>query len=323
MHDKLLKIQEAYEALSTKLADPSIYQDQKEYTRLAKEHASQEALAEKAKQYLDTEDDIAAAKELASEETNPAEHAALQLEISTLETQLASLEDELKIMLVPGDPNDDKDTISLSGNYNDTIHVGNRDVVNPGGGDNLLIGWDSSNRLILDTKPNSVSFDGSNLILTSRSSNNTLTGMNSNIEVVIDTDSDRYVARFADSINPSIKVESGNYYLFGDSSDNVLNAVSSATTLWGGGGNDTLIGGTGADVFRFTAFDDNVTIQNGDSNDTVSIDFDFSDVSNYEFTNKGVVLSIGNSSLNVVGSDLTTFTFSDGVRTADFSNQSF
>lgn len=111
MHDKLLKIQEAYEALSTKLADPSIYQDQKEYTRLAKEHASQEALAEKAKQYLDTEDDIAAAKELASEETNPAEHAALQLEISTLETQLASLEDELKIMLVPGDPNDDKDTI--------------------------------------------------------------------------------------------------------------------------------------------------------------------------------------------------------------------
>ena len=100
-----------------------------------------------------------------------------------------------------------------------------------------------------------------------------------------------------------------------------MTAESTSTTLWGNGGNDKLIGGNGADVFRFTASDDRVTIQNGDSNDTVEIDFDFSDVSNYEFTSAGVVLSIGDSSLNVIGSDLTTFNFSNGTHIADFSNK--
>ena len=224
-------------------------------------------------------------------------------------------------ILLFADTNDDGDMISLSGNYNDTIHVGNSDIVNPGGGDNLLIGWDSSNLLILDNEPNNVSMSGSNLIISTSSSNNTITAVDSTIEVVIDTDDARYVAKFADTLNANISAESNNYYLFGGSNDNVLTGGRSATTLWGNGGNDTLIGGTGVDVFKFTANDDNVTITNGLSNDTISIDFGFSDVSNYEFTDTGLVVAIGDSSLNVVGSDLTTFNFSNGTHIADFSNK--
>ena len=52
MYDKLTKIIAAYEALETKLGDPAVLADQKEYTRLAKEHARQGELATAAREYI-------------------------------------------------------------------------------------------------------------------------------------------------------------------------------------------------------------------------------------------------------------------------------
>ena len=175
--------------------------------------------------------------------------------------------------------------------------------------------------MILDDKPNNVSMSGSNLVISSKSSNNTIAGVNSNINVVMEVGRDEFIAKIADTLNADISADSADTYLLGGSNDNVLTGGRLSTTLWGGGGNDTLIGGRGDDVFKFTANDDNVTITSGLSNDTVSIDYKFSDVSSYEFTDTGLVLTIGDSSLNVVGSDLTTFNFSDGTHIADFSNK--
>ena len=214
----------------------------------------------------------------------------------------ASLEmNQTDNILLFADTNTQGDLISLVGDYNDTIHVGTNDSINAGDGDNVIYGWDSSNVLILDELPENISMVGSDLVIETDSSNTTISAVDSTVKAVVDDD----------------------YYLIGNSSSNVLTAESTSTTLWGNGGNDTLIGGSGADVFRFTSSDDNVTIQNGDSNDTVSVDFNFSDVSSYEFTDTGLILSIGESSLNVIGSDLTTFNFSDGTHIADFSNKTF
>ena len=110
--------------------------------------------------------------------------------------------------------------------------------------------------------------------------------------------------------------------IVGDSGDNVLTANSTSSTLWGHGGNDTLIGGSSADTFKYTAEDGNVTIQNGESNDVVDISsYSIDDVSS-RFTNTGLVISAGtNHSLNIAGSDLTQIQFADGMHTANYNQR--
>ena len=111
MPEKLEKIIAAYEELEQKLMDPAIASDPKEYARLAKEHASQTELVEKAREYLSALDDIEAAKEMLHETSDADEKAMLQEDIADNEAKLPTLEDEIKILLIPADPNDEKDTI--------------------------------------------------------------------------------------------------------------------------------------------------------------------------------------------------------------------
>ena len=111
MGDKLQKLIEAYEELEKKMVDPAVVSDPKEYARVAKEHANQAALVAKAREYLRAIDDIEVAKEMLKEEDDPDEKAMLVDDISTNEAKLPDLENEIKIMLIPGDPNDEKDTI--------------------------------------------------------------------------------------------------------------------------------------------------------------------------------------------------------------------
>lgn len=110
MRDKLEKLIAAYEELEKRLGDPEIIQDQKEYTRLAKEHSSQADLVARAREYLSALDDIEAAKEMLHD-ADSEEKAMLQQDIADNETRLPGLEEDIKVMLIPGDPNDEKDTI--------------------------------------------------------------------------------------------------------------------------------------------------------------------------------------------------------------------
>ena len=111
MRDKLEKLIAAYEELEKKLLDPSVLADQKEYTRLAKEHAKQAELVAKAREYLTALDDIEAAKEMLHDTSDADEKAMLQEDISANEEKLPGLEEDIKFMLIPGDPNDKKNTI--------------------------------------------------------------------------------------------------------------------------------------------------------------------------------------------------------------------
>lgn len=111
MGDKLQKIIAAYEELEQKLMDPAVVSNPKEYARLAKEHANQAELVAKAREYLTALDDIETAKEMLHETSDADEKTMLQEDISANEEKLPALEDEIKILLIPADPNDDKDTI--------------------------------------------------------------------------------------------------------------------------------------------------------------------------------------------------------------------
>lgn len=110
MRDKLEKLIKAYEELEKKMVDPAIASDPKEYARIAKEHASQTPLVTKANEYIQALDDIEAAKEMLHE-ADADEKTMLQEDIAANEQRLPALEEDIKIMLIPGDPNDEKDTI--------------------------------------------------------------------------------------------------------------------------------------------------------------------------------------------------------------------
>ncbi len=108
MRAKLEKIIEAYEDLQAKMGDPEVLSNQKEYNRLAKEYASQGPLAHRAAEYVQAADDMAAAKEMLGD---PDMKEFAQEEIAEIEAKLPELEDDIKFMLIPVDPADDKDII--------------------------------------------------------------------------------------------------------------------------------------------------------------------------------------------------------------------
>lgn len=108
MRDKLTKIIEAYEDLQVRMGDPEVLGNQKEYQRLAKEYASQGPLAAAAREYVSALDDLEAAKEMLAD-PDMAEFA--KDEIAEIEEKLPQLEEDIKFMLIPSDPADEKDII--------------------------------------------------------------------------------------------------------------------------------------------------------------------------------------------------------------------
>ena len=110
MIDKLKEIITHFQSLENKMADTSLINNQKLYTEMAKEHRRLSPIVEKSNQYLkiaeQIEDDLAI---LDSDDKDLKDIA--KSEIEDLEQSLAKLEDELKILLLPHDPTDDKNTI--------------------------------------------------------------------------------------------------------------------------------------------------------------------------------------------------------------------
>ena len=111
MRDKLEKIIKAYEELEKKLSDPAVASDIKEFTRLNKEYAHQSDLIAASREYIGALDDIEAAKEMLHDTTDADEKEMLQMDIFENEAKLPQLEEDIKYMLIPSDPNDDKNTI--------------------------------------------------------------------------------------------------------------------------------------------------------------------------------------------------------------------
>jgi peptide chain release factor 1 len=111
MRKRLQQIIDAYAELEARLGDPAVLADQKEYTRLAKEHSAQAELAKQARAYAFASDELEAAKELLRSESDAEMREFAQQEISELTARLEGLEESIKVMLVPGDPNDERDII--------------------------------------------------------------------------------------------------------------------------------------------------------------------------------------------------------------------
>lgn len=108
MLDKLEFIENKYDELSIKISDPSVMANQNEWRKLCKEHAELEVIVNKYKEYKKALEDIEVDKEMLQEENDKELREMLQEEIKELEENRVKYEEELKILMLPKDPNDDK-----------------------------------------------------------------------------------------------------------------------------------------------------------------------------------------------------------------------
>jgi peptide chain release factor 1 len=108
--DKLDQLEERYRDLEAQLADPAVAGDGERYTVVAKQHAELSDVVTAYRSWREVGGDLEAAREMAAE-TSGDDRAQLLAEADQLAARCAALEDELKLLLVPTDPNDDKDVI--------------------------------------------------------------------------------------------------------------------------------------------------------------------------------------------------------------------
>jgi len=111
MFEKLNQIEARYEELTQALASPEITADSAKYQKTAKAHSEIAPIAEKYREYKDLKRGIEDSKVLLADEKDPEMRAYAQEELTSLEARLVRTEEELKILLVPKDPNDEKDVI--------------------------------------------------------------------------------------------------------------------------------------------------------------------------------------------------------------------
>lgn len=111
MLDKLDFLVKKYKELSLKIIDPKVMEDTQEWQKLAKEHAEVEPIVMKYREFNEAAKTLEEDKEMLKEKLDDEFKEMLKEEIAELESQVATLEEELKILLIPKDPNDDKNVI--------------------------------------------------------------------------------------------------------------------------------------------------------------------------------------------------------------------
>jgi peptide chain release factor 1 len=110
MFDRLDQMEARYEDLGHQLADPALISDQKKFTEVARAHRELEPVVEKFREYRQVKQGVADAKTMLAEDDADIKEMA-EAELIALEPRLVEIEEELKIMLLPRDPNDDKNIV--------------------------------------------------------------------------------------------------------------------------------------------------------------------------------------------------------------------
>ena len=111
MFENLEDILIKYEDLNAELASPDVTSDQNRFRKLMKEQSDLTPLVEAYTQYKKANQDIADSLEMLDEENDEEMRDMLKEELSSAKAKVAELEEKIKILLLPKDPNDDKNVI--------------------------------------------------------------------------------------------------------------------------------------------------------------------------------------------------------------------
>lgn len=108
MFDNLEELEKKYIDLTQKISDPEIISKQDEWRKMMKEQSDLEPIVEKYREYKKTASDLEEAKELMKD---PEMKELAEQEMLDAKERLPKLEEELKVLLIPKDPDDDKNVI--------------------------------------------------------------------------------------------------------------------------------------------------------------------------------------------------------------------
>src|SRR5499433_1007795 len=111
MFEKLEEIEKKYEELTQQLVDPQLLADQPRYTRAAKQHRDLEEVVAKFREYRALERSIAETREMLATEDDTEMIEMARGELAVLEARRDQAEKDLKVLLIPRDPNDEKNII--------------------------------------------------------------------------------------------------------------------------------------------------------------------------------------------------------------------
>lgn len=109
--DKVLSLQDKFKSLQEQLASPDVMSDMKRYVQLNKDYKELEPIINAGLEYKKTLDNIASAKDILINEKDDDLKEMAREEISELEAKVPAMEDNLKLLLIPADPDDAKNAI--------------------------------------------------------------------------------------------------------------------------------------------------------------------------------------------------------------------
>ncbi|EAE5858005.1 peptide chain release factor 1 [Listeria monocytogenes] len=111
MYDRLQAVEDRYDELNELLSDPDVVSDPKRLRDLSKEQSGITATVETYREYKNVNEQINKTKELLGEKLDDEMREMAKEEFAELQKEKADLEERLKLLLVPKDPNDDKNVI--------------------------------------------------------------------------------------------------------------------------------------------------------------------------------------------------------------------
>jgi len=111
MLEKLEQIEKNYEELTTQLSSPDVMSDMAAYTKAMKQHRSLGEVVEKYRDVKRMQEELVGAKEIVEISDDAEMRELAELEITELEENLAKADEDLKVLLIPKDPNDEKNVI--------------------------------------------------------------------------------------------------------------------------------------------------------------------------------------------------------------------
>ncbi len=111
MFDKLEVLEEKFKDLEKKISDPDIISDQNTWQKYIKEHAELQPIVKTYNEYKSYKNQLEEAKEILREESDPEMKEMAKAEIDDAKNSIDKLEEEMKLLLLPKDPNDDRNVI--------------------------------------------------------------------------------------------------------------------------------------------------------------------------------------------------------------------
>lgn len=110
MLERLTQIEVHYDELSRQLADPALVSDQQQYQKVTKQHRDLEEVVDNIRNLRRVEQGIQDAKSMANE-SDPEMRALAAEELAQLETELPTIEERIRVLLLPKDPHDEKNVV--------------------------------------------------------------------------------------------------------------------------------------------------------------------------------------------------------------------